>query len=132
MGPKKCVLIVAHGSREASANREFVGLVRRYRKRHPGWTISHAFLELASPSIPQALSTLSKKANRILVLPLFLFSAKHVKKHIPGILREFQRLHPQVKTRLTAPLGPDPNLLDILDQRSKAADGWARGQDRRK
>ena len=114
---KPSILIVAHGSRETPAQQEFKRLVGKYRKRHPGWKITHAFLELAEPSIPQALESLAASSKEILVLPLFLFAAKHVRKHIPEILKAFRATHPGVKVELAKPLGSDPKLLDILDQR---------------
>ena len=117
---KSALLVVSHGSREAAANREFILLVGKYRKRHPGWKIRHAFLELASPSIPQALESMASSAE-ILVLPLFLFSAKHVKKHIPEILKTFRERHSKVRLKLAKPLGSDLKLLDILDQRVRKA-----------
>jgi sirohydrochlorin cobaltochelatase len=112
-------LLVSHGSREKSANLEFKRLVEKYRKRHAGWKVSHAYLELARPSIPEALESLSLKSNEIFVLPLFLFAAKHVKKHIPEILGAFRKKHPSVKVKLAKPLGSDLQLLDILDRRLK-------------
>ena len=117
LSQKKKVLIISHGSREMSANQEFKRLVGKYRKRHPGWKISHAFLELAAPSIPDALKALAETSNEIFVLPLFLFSARHVRKHIPEILRAFRQKHPGVNIHLASPLGAEPKLLDILDAR---------------
>jgi sirohydrochlorin cobaltochelatase len=116
----KTLLLVAHGSKEKSANLEFKKLVGKYRHRHPRWKITFAFLELAKPSIPEALESLVKpgKPETLLVLPLFLFAARHVKKHIPEILYAFQRKHPHVKIQLTPPLGSDQKLLDILDLRA--------------
>jgi sirohydrochlorin cobaltochelatase len=111
------ILIISHGSREESANTEFKRLVQKYRRRHPNWKISHAFLELAHPSIPKALESLASKSNRIFVLPLFLFQAKHIKKHIPEILGTFGKKHPRVKVKMAKPLGSDQQLLDILDRR---------------
>jgi sirohydrochlorin cobaltochelatase len=110
-------LIVSHGSRDKSANADFKRLVQKYRKRHPLWKISHAFLELARPSIPEALGLLTSRSREIFILPLFLFQAKHIKKHIPEILGAFRKKHPQVKAKLAKPLGSDPQLLDILDRR---------------
>jgi sirohydrochlorin ferrochelatase len=107
---RKVVLIVAHDSREKPAQQEFKKLVQKYRKRHPAWKIVHAFLELAEPSIPQALESLAAE-KEILVLPLFLFTAKHVRKHIPEILKTFRRNHPGAKVRLAQPLGSDSKLL---------------------
>jgi sirohydrochlorin cobaltochelatase len=114
---KKHVLVISHGSREVSANQDFKKLVQRYRHKHPNWVIAYAFLELAEPSIPEALETLSKKSDEILILPLFLFAAKHVKKHIPDILKIFRKNHSKVKVVLGKPLGSDEKLLVILDQR---------------
>jgi len=114
---KKHVLVISHGSREASANQDFKKLVQKYRNKHPKWVIAHAFLELAKPSISEALENLAKKSDEIFVLPLFLFAAKHVKKHIPEILKTFRKNHTQVKVLLGKPLGSDEKLLAILDQR---------------
>ena len=114
---KKYVLVISHGSREASANADFKKLVQKYRHKHPNWVIAHAFLELAEPSIPKGLETLMKKSDKIFVLPLFLFAAKHVKKHIPEMIKTFRKNHPQVKVTLGKPLGSDAKLLAILDQR---------------
>lgn len=123
---KRAILIVAHGSREIPAQQEFKKLVGKYRKRHPGWKIAHAFLELAEPSIPRALESLAATSNEILVLPLFLFAAKHVRKHIPEILAAFRKTHPKVK--LAKPLGADSQLLDILDQRLRAISSKQKGR----
>lgn len=120
---RPAILVVSHGSREGSANREFKILVQKYRKRHPGWKIAHAFLELAKPSIPDALEALARKSEEILVLPLFLFAAKHVKEHIPEILRSFRSKHRDINVKLAQPLGSDPKLLDILDRRTQKAIG---------
>jgi sirohydrochlorin cobaltochelatase len=114
---KKCVLIISHGSREKSANVEFKRLVQKYRTRHPDWKVSHAFLELAHPSIPEALEVLAMKSDEVSVLPLFLFAARHVKKHIPEILKTFRKKYPKIKVKLAKPLGSDSKLLAILDQR---------------
>ncbi len=83
----------------------------------PDWKVSHAYLEMARPSIPEALEVLALKSTEILVLPLFFFAAKHVKKHIPEILKTFQKNHPKVKVKLAKPLGSDSKLLEILDER---------------
>ncbi|HVZ80061.1 MAG TPA: CbiX/SirB N-terminal domain-containing protein [bacterium] len=118
MGPRT-VLIVSHGSRETSANREFVRLVAKYRERHPRWKVGHAYLDVVGPTIHQGLAHLAHDMEKgtIEVLPYFLFRAKHVKKDIPAILAAFQKERPGIKVHLAKPLGDDPRLLHILDQR---------------
>jgi sirohydrochlorin ferrochelatase len=118
---KKHVLVISHGSREISANADFKKLVQAYQRKHKNWVIGFAFLELAEPSIPIALKKLARTSNYIEVLPLFLFAAKHVKHHIPEILKNFQKENPEVKIKLGKPLGPEPKLLNILDERLKKA-----------
>jgi sirohydrochlorin cobaltochelatase len=115
----KVVLIVSHGSREASANQEFMRLVGKFRKRHPSWKVAHAFLDVVEPSIPMALEELARGKTKepIDVLPYFLFRARHVKKDIPAILKAFAKNHPKLKLRLAQPLGDDARILDILDRR---------------
>jgi|SRR5581483_5185283 len=114
---KKSVIVISHGSRDPSANKDLIRLVQKYRKLHPHWKISHCYLEIAKPSLTETLESLGTKTNEILVLPLFLFAASHVKKHIPEILAHFRKKHPKVKVKLAKPLGSDPKLLEILDQR---------------
>jgi sirohydrochlorin ferrochelatase len=116
---KKHVLVISHGSRDASANNDFKNLVGLYRKKHPTWVIAHAFLEMTEPTIPQSLEILAETAKEIFVLPLFLFQARHVKEHIPEIIRNFQKENPKVKIKLGKPLGPEPKLLNLLDERLK-------------
>jgi sirohydrochlorin cobaltochelatase len=116
---KKHVLIISHGSRDKRANADFKKLVSLYRLKHPTWVVDLAFLELAQPSIPQALKKIEKHTNRVEVLPLFLFQARHVREHIPAILQAFEKENLGFKALLKKPLGPEPKLLAILDERLK-------------
>lgn len=111
------VLMITHGSREFSANREFLYLVRRYSKRHRGWIIRHAFLENDEPTILNALKNLLAYSDEIEVLPLFLFAAQHLKNDIPKILEGFRAYYPNAVIRLGKELGPDPKLTFIALQR---------------
>ncbi len=113
------ILLITHGSRESSANRRFHYLARRYAQYHPTWIIRSAFLENGKPSIFEGLENLSFRANEIDILPLFLFSANHLKRDIPEILDQFRSRHPKVILCLAKELGPDPVLTQIALQRIK-------------
>lgn len=116
----RTILIVAHGSREASANREFNRLVRKFARRHPRWRVAHAFLDVVRPSIPEALEILARRSDRIQVLPFFLFKANHVKRDIPAILRAFRKIHPGTRVELKSPLGSNHHVQLLLDHQAGA------------
>jgi sirohydrochlorin ferrochelatase len=77
------VLVVGHGSRDAEANGEFETLVATYRAARPDLDVVHAYVELAHPSLSDALCLLAQRTESVVVLPLFLFAAGHVKNDIP-------------------------------------------------
>ena len=81
--PRTGLLLVGHGSRDAAGNAEFEDLVARYRAAHPELDVSHGYVEIAEPSLAVALSTLAARNTRVIVVPLFLFAAGHIKNDIP-------------------------------------------------
>ncbi len=111
------LLIIAHGSRRAASNDEVRALGERVRTlRDPG--IGHvevAFLELAEPSIPQALAQcVAAGAQEIIVFPYFLAAGTHVVTDIPAALEAFSAQHPQIKLRLTTHFGASSGLPRVI------------------
>ncbi len=82
----KCLVIVAHGSRRQASNEEVKMLAAKVEKNLPeGFSgVEIAFLELASPSIEEAIDGCYKAgASELLVLPYFLSAGTHVAKDVP-------------------------------------------------
>lgn len=125
------VVIVGHGSRDPSANVEFESLVEAYRLRRPDLEVSHGYVELAEPHFGQTLETLARKTKRIVVLPLFLFAAGHVKNDIPLVLARVRNRFPGVRLNPARALGVHPNLVDLLFERAKTL-GLPAAEDARK
>lgn len=115
------VVIVGHGSRDPRANAEFEELVAELHALHPEWNISHAYVELASPSLEVALSASAARNRRVLVAPLFLFSAGHLKNDIPLAITTAQTRHPGVSFLSTRELGVHPALIDLAFQRASSS-----------
>lgn len=112
------VLILGHGSREPEANADFERFVDDYRKYDPSVEVTHAYVELAQPSLDQALATLGEHgAERVIVVPLFLFAAGHVKNDLPLSLAAARARNPATEFIAARPLGVDPRLAALLDQR---------------
>jgi sirohydrochlorin ferrochelatase/(2Fe-2S) ferredoxin len=78
-------LIVGHGSRIAGANQEFEALVAAYRELHPEHEVRLGYIELAAPSLDDALTALIVEgySGTVVLLPLFLFQAGHAKNDLP-------------------------------------------------
>lgn len=115
------LLIVGHGSRDVSANVEFEAFVAGYRVARPAVDVSHAYVELADPSLAAALRDLAPRADHVVVLPLFLFAGGHVKNDLPLALFQARRECPATRFTVTRPLGVHPNLVDLAFARARSA-----------
>lgn len=89
------LLIVGHGSRDISANAEFESVVATYRAARPDVDVTHGYVELARPSLAMALRELAQRSDSVVVLPLFLFAAGHVKNDISLALSQARQEFPR-------------------------------------
>ena len=108
------ILLVGHGSREAAGNAEILLFAERWRARHPGWRIEVGFIEFADPLLDPALIHAARNSQRVLVLPLILNAAGHVRKDIPGAIQRAQKRHPDVQFLYAPHLAVSDPLLRIL------------------
>lgn len=115
------LLVVGHGSRDPSANVEFEALVQAYRERRPDLSMSLGYVELAEPCLSLALAQAASDAESVVVLPLFLFAAGHVKNDIPLALAEARRDFPQVRFHAARVLGVHPRMAELAFERAALA-----------
>ena len=114
------ILILAHGSRDEAANAEFESLVEVYRHSHSEFEVSHGYIELAAPSFQEALAQAAQRSRRVVVLPLFLFRAGHVKNDIPLALAEARRQFPEVDFCSADSLGAHPAMAELAFERARS------------
>jgi sirohydrochlorin cobaltochelatase len=116
------VLLVGHGTRDAGGVAAFLELAGLIRERTTGGTLAPCFLEFAEPTIGQGVDLLAQLgAKRILVVPLLLFAARHVRRDIPRAVAAAASRHPHVETRQTDHLGCSPSLVELSAERFRAA-----------
>ncbi|MFN0197288.1 MAG: sirohydrochlorin chelatase [Planctomycetaceae bacterium] len=114
----ECILLIAHGSRQASANEDLVKLADEIGSRRPQQHIEWAYLELAEPTIPQgAERCVAAGAKRVMMLPYFLSAGAHVTQDLERFREEFSKKYPQTEFILCAPLGLHPLVVDIVLER---------------
>ncbi|MCC7369049.1 MAG: sirohydrochlorin chelatase [Chloroflexi bacterium] len=121
---ERAVVLAAHGTRDpagaAEARAFAAALAARLGPTLPLWP---AFLELTDPPILDTLARLAEAGVReTVVLPLMLFGAGHVKNDVPAALAVARERHPTLTLRYGAPLGVQPELLRVLDERIAAVE----------
>ena len=113
---ESAVLLVAHGSRVAESNREIEALAALLAKQlAPVRAVSHAFLELASPSIPEEIDSLAHAGvKRIVLIPYFLSAGRHVSEDIPALVEAAHRRNPGLRIEITGHFGAQDRVPEIL------------------
>ena len=115
------ILIVGHGSREESGNQEIRDFIAQWRARQPGCRIEVCFIEFASPSLHDGLGAAAQGARRVLVLPLILNAAGHVKMEIPEAIEHARAHCPQVEFLYGPHLTACDPILAILKRQLRRA-----------
>ena len=115
------ILVVGHGSRDAEANTEFEAVVAALRERLADFQVTHGYIELAKPSLAEALADCGARSGQVVVLPLLLLAAGHVKNDIPLALAQVRQNHPDTDFVSARALGVHPALIHLLRQRADDA-----------
>lgn len=115
---KTAILMMAHGSRVPEANdaaREVAAMV----KEMTGFEIVEvSFRELHEPGIQQGIDTcVSRGAERILLMPYFLFMGAHVQYDLPEEIKGAQKRHPGLIMEMGGHLGAHRKLAEIEAER---------------
>jgi sirohydrochlorin ferrochelatase/(2Fe-2S) ferredoxin len=124
----EAVLLVGHGSRREKSNEQVRTLAARLESRL-GVPVDAGYLELAEPSIPDAIAGLAATVSEVTVVQLSLFAASHVKNDVPLAVQKARAEHPELTTHNGSHLGVHPALVDLLDDRAAAVES-ALGVDR--
>jgi sirohydrochlorin cobaltochelatase len=124
MPTDKALILLAHGSRAPEALGEMRDLACRVEAMPgaSGLRVLGAFLSLAEPDLAEAVRDAAGQGARdIRILPLFLFSGKHVLEDIPGLLEESRKTHPGLAITLLEPIGRHGDFGTFLLRAAGAA-----------
>ena len=115
------VLVVGHGSRDSVSNGEFESLVKDYAASRTDIAVRHGYVELAEPSLDAALGAMASRAKRVAVVPLFLFTAGHVKNDIPLALSRARSGYSDTAFAAAPALGVHPSLAELAYVRASGS-----------
>lgn len=109
-----CILLIGHGSRDPEGNPQIELFVEQWRKSQPDWQIELCFIEFADVEIEQGLENAAAKAKRVIVVPLVLNAAGHVRAEIPHHIEHAKARHPNTSFVYTPPITAGEPIFSIL------------------
>lgn len=109
------LILFAHGARDPAWREPVDALARRMSGSIPGATISVAFLERMSPTLPEAVAAaVAGGARRVVIAPLFWAPGGHLRDDVPALLATERAAHPQVSFELWPALGQCDEVLGAI------------------
>ncbi|MFH8349139.1 sirohydrochlorin chelatase [Streptomyces sp. NPDC018045] len=108
------LIVAAHGSREARAQRETHQLLARVRALRPTLRVASAYFDIHRPTVDEAVTTL--RGTPAIVVPLLLGAGFHFTVDLPTVLGP---------ARAAEPLSPHPLLTEALTYRLREAESRA-------
>jgi len=121
------LVIVGHGSPDPEAISEFQALMRLISASYQG-IIEYGFLEPLgiTEAIDRAIARIrlasgGKKPVSLVVLPVLLLGARHVKEDIPREIDKARGCHPDIDISFGSPLHLHPGIYDLCQTRIQQA-----------
>ena len=115
---KDTILLVGHGSREGAGNIAIEKFATQLRQRQPNWHIEVCFIEFApvllKKGFDHAAAHAATATGKVLVLPLILNAAGHMKGDIPRAMQAARERHPHVQFDCAPHVGANDTMLQIV------------------
>ncbi len=111
---KSTILLVGHGSRHTPGNVEIDEFAAQWAKKNPQWRIETCFIEFSDVLLDKGLDTAANDSKQVIVIPLILNAAGHVKMEIPHHIDKARQRHPEIEFIYARHLGATDQILTIL------------------
>ncbi|GFR41643.1 hypothetical protein Agub_g2378 [Astrephomene gubernaculifera] len=125
------VVIVDHGSRKKVSNEMLVEFGQLYGKLTGEEIVEIAHMEIASPTIEEAVGRCAARgASTVVVAPYFLSRGRHIQQDIPALVAEAATRHPGLTCVIAEPIGIDPLMVQLISNRvASAIQGLMKAED---
>ncbi|AIY01882.1 hypothetical protein ART_2283 [Arthrobacter sp. PAMC 25486] len=118
MTQQAIMIACAHGTNDAQGQTRINQLRADIAQLRPGLTVLEAYVDVQQPALPDVVAGLAPD-SRVVVVPLLLTVGYHVQVDIAEAVAS------RPNTFAAAPLGPDPRLAKLLDERlGELPAGW--------
>lgn len=117
----RAILLIDHGSIKVAANQNLEEVAAKVRGLRPDWWVAISHMELASPSLAEGVADCIRAgAVEIIVHPYFLAPGRHTLETIPKLVAEVAVKHPNIRIRISDPLGLHEKLAEVVVKRIEA------------
>ncbi len=122
VGDDSAYLLVGHGTRNKVGQQQFLTVYQQFAQLTAPTATACAFLELAEPTIAQAVEQLAAQGvRRFVTVPLLLFAAGHALQDIPDAVTEAAGRYNMQAVGQTAPLELNPAIVELSALRFREA-----------
>ncbi|MEO8013144.1 CbiX/SirB N-terminal domain-containing protein [Polaromonas sp.] len=109
------IVLFAHGSRDPLWRLPIEAVAAQIRARQPGVLVRCAYLEICTPSLPEAAADLmAAGAGELRVFPLFLGVGKHAREDLPLLIEDIRSAHPGIAIELLPAAGEYMQMTTLL------------------
>ena len=111
----RAIILFGHGSRDPLWRLPMETVAARRRAMQPGTPVRCAYLELDTPTLPEAAAELvADGATDLTIVPMFLGTGRHAREDLPKLLWQLQAAHPGVAFALQKSVGEDGRVIDLI------------------
>jgi precorrin-8X/cobalt-precorrin-8 methylmutase len=121
------IIVLVHGSRGSRGRVEVEMALDRIVEGLKPYVASEvrvigAALQFNQPTLEEAVESLAGSGvERIIIVPYFLFSGRHLTEHVPQMLADLQHSHTGVQFLVADNLGLDDYFIGLLAKRIRQA-----------
>jgi sirohydrochlorin ferrochelatase len=119
----KALVLIAHGSRREASNHEVARLAEEIGQDLKGEypIVQAGFLELAQPSIPDAIALcVTLGATDVVIVPYFLCAGRHVHEDVPNEVDKARTVHTNISMKIAPHIGESPEMKNLIREAAAA------------
>lgn len=116
------LVLLASGSSDPGVAQITHCMRKGLKEMRPGLDVHVAFLDHCPPTGPQVITQLVRSGtDEVVVVPLDICRAFGVDAEVENVLATVRAAHPSLRVLAAKPIGPEANLLNLVDQRLREA-----------
>jgi sirohydrochlorin cobaltochelatase len=114
-GGRSALVLFAHGSRDPRWAQPLETLQEKVRRQRPTLAVELAYLEMMTPSLPDALQALAAAGKRrITIAPLFMAQGAHLRDDLAALVAQARNRHADVRIKLLPTIGEVEAVIEAM------------------